>query len=220
MSGREIGRRWRLRFLIGAVPLALLLLVLVPGSASAQTGGNACEGKLTGEGQQAELSFSCNFNVDVLEIFSNKDAAIKGDFKGEERQGREGFVCPQPVLQGPPRRQGDSFGERPAVCEGFLTPGNTATGTLVARDDVCDQLALRVIASGSGEDEFIVQIQGCRRDDDGPRADEDEGQVPRGGVRSGGGGAAPADHTGVGVLAAGLILTAALGFGVARVRGF
>ena len=30
----------------------------------------------------------------ALEIFSNKDARIRGDFKGEEGQGREGFVCP------------------------------------------------------------------------------------------------------------------------------
>ena len=219
MSGREIGRRSRLRVLLGAVALAVLLLTLMPEPASAQTGGNACEGKLTGEGRQAELSFSCNFNVIGLEVFSNKDATIRGDIKGEEGQGREGFVCPQPVLQGPPGQQGgDSFGEQPALCEGFLSAGNTATGTLVARHDVCDPLALRINAAGSGEDELIVRIQDCGRDD-GPRPDEDEGQIPRGGVQSGGGGAAPATGPGVGPLAvAALILAAALGFGIARVR--
>ena len=222
MSGRETrwGSRLRLPLAAGLISAAALGL---PGSAAAQTGGNACEGKLTGAGQHAELSFSCNFNVIGLEIFSNKDATIRGDIKGEEGQGREGFVCVQPVLQGPPGEQGgDSFGEDPAICEGFLSAGNIATGTLVARDDVCDPLALRVGASGSGEVAFIVRIQGCGRDDDdrgGTRPDEDEGQIPRGGVQSGGGAAAPADATGAGLLAAGLILAAALGFGVARVRG-
>ena len=218
MSGREIRRRSRLRVLLGAVPLAVVLLAPVPGSASAQTGGPECKGKLTGEDQHAELSFSCNFNVNGLLIFSNKDATISGDFKGEEGQGREGFVCVQPVLKGPPGQQGgDRFGDEPAVCEGGLSAGNTATGALVARDDVCDPLALRVGASGRGEDTFIARIQGCGREDDGgPHPDEDEGQIPRGGVQSGGGGA-PADATGPGLLAAaGLILAAALGLGIAR----
>ena len=220
MSGRESCRRSRLSVLLGAVPLAAVLLTLAPGSAPAQTAGNACEGTLTGEGRRAELSFSCNFNVSQLEIFSNKDATIRGDIKGEEGQGREGFVCVQPVLKGPPGQQGrDSFGEDPAICEGQLSAGNTATGTLVARDDVCDPLALRIIAASLGptEDEFIVRIQGCGRDDGGAGAHEDEGQIPRGGVQSGGGGAAPADATGAGLLAAaaGLIL-AALGVGIAR----
>ena len=198
MSGRETRRRSRLRLraLLAAVPLAAISLALVPGSASAET---VCEGKLTGEGQQAELSFSCNFNVAAIEIFSNKDATIRGDFKGEEGQGREGFRCFQPVLKGPPGEQGgDSFGETPAICEGSLSPGNTATGTLVARDDVCDPLALRVGASGRGEDEFIVRIQGCRRDDDGTGPSEDEGRIPRGGVQSGGGGARLRDRAGSG----------------------
>ena len=204
----------------GAVPLVLLSLALVPGPASAQAGGNACKGKLTGEDQQAELSFSCNFNVSGLEIFSNKDATISGDFKGEQGQGHEGFVCPQPVLKGPPGEQGgDSFGEDPAICEGGLSAGNTATGALVARDDVCDPLALRINASGLGEDAFVVWIQGCGRDDDGRRPDQDEGQIPRGGVQSGGGAGAPADGPGAGLLAAaGLILAAALGLGIAGVR--
>ena len=220
MSGREIRRR----VLLGAAPLAVLLLTLalLTGSASAQTAGNACEGKLTGGGQEAELSFSCNFNVNGLEIFSNKDATISGDFKGEEGQGREGFACPQPLLQGPSGQQGgDSFGEQPAICEGNLSPGNTATGALVARDEVCDPLALRVgaFSAGAAEDEFIARIQGCGRDADGPRRDEDEGPTPRGGVQSGGG-AAPADGPGAGLLAAaGLILAAALGLGIARARG-
>ena len=223
MSGREIRRRSRLPVLLAAVPVAVVSLALVPASASAQTAGDACNGKLTGVGHQAELSFSCNFNVRGLEIFSNKDATIRGDIKGEREGpgGAEGFVCVQPALKGPPGRQGgDSFGEDPAVCEGQLSAGNSATGALVARDDVCDPLALRVgaFSLGSGEDEFIVRIQGCGRDD-GPRPGEDEGQIPRGGVQSGGGGAAaPAAPTGAGLLAAGLILAAALGFGIARVR--
>ena len=221
MSGREIRRRSRLRELLAPVPLAVVLLALMPASASAQTAGNACDGELTGAGQQAELSFSCNFNVNGLEIVSNKDATISGDIKGEEGQGREGFVCVQPVLKGPSGRQGgDSFGEVPAICEGSLSAGNTATGTLVARDDVCDPLALRIgaFSAGAAGDEFIVRIQGCEGGDDGPRPDEDEGQIPRGGVQSGGGAGAPADATSAGLLAAGLILAAALGFGIARVR--
>ncbi len=221
MSGRKTRTRSRLRVLLAAVALAVVSLALVPGSASAQTGGDVCKGKLTGAGRQAELSFSCNFNVSGLEIFSNKDATIRGDFKGEEGRGREGFACFQPVLKGPPGQQGgDNFGEQPAVCEGGLSAGNTATGTLIARDDVCDPLALRVYASGRGEDTFIVRIQGCEGDDDGPRPREDQGHIPRGGVQSGGGGAtAPADGLGAGLLAAaGVILAAALGLGSARVR--
>ena len=84
MSGWTTRRRSRLRVLLAAVQLALLLLALVPGSASAQTAGDSCDGKLTGADQQAELSFSCNFNVRALEIFSNKDATISGDFNGEQ----------------------------------------------------------------------------------------------------------------------------------------
>ena len=216
MSGREIRRLWRVRVLLAAVPVAMFSL-LAPGSASAQTAGDACEGELTGEGRRAELSFSCNFSVIGIEVFSNKDATIRGDFKGEEGQGREGFRCFQPILKGPSGQQGgDSFGEAPALCEGGLSAGNTATGTLIARDDVCDPLALRVTASGRGEDTFIVRIQRCGRDD----PDEDEGQTPRGGVQSGGGGAAPADAPGAGLLAAaGVLLAAALGFRIVRVRG-
>ena len=222
MSGRESRRRSRACVLLAAVPLAVLLLAPLLGSASAQIGGDACEGKLTGVGRQAELSFSCNFGVRALEIFANKDARISGDFKGEEGQEREGFACFQPVLKGPSGQQGgDSFGEVPALCEGGLSAGKTATGALVARDDVCDPLALRVRAFslGAAEDEFIARIQGCGRGDGGgTRPDEDEGPIPRGGVQSGGGGAAPADAAGPGLLAAGLILAAALGFEIARAR--
>ena len=53
MSGRKTGRRSRSRVLLAAVPLAVVLLAPVPGSASAPTGGDACEGKLTGVGRQA-----------------------------------------------------------------------------------------------------------------------------------------------------------------------
>ena len=52
------------------------LAALVVESASPQTGSNACKGKPTGAGWQAELSFSSNFSVRALEIFLNKDRVI------------------------------------------------------------------------------------------------------------------------------------------------
>ena len=92
MNARKTRRRSRLCVLLCAVPLtvlllAVVLLALVAGSAPAQTAGNACEGKLTGAGRQAELSFGCNFNVNGLEIFSNKDATIRGTSR--ERKGKD-----------------------------------------------------------------------------------------------------------------------------------
>lgn len=221
--GHEVqGRpsRWRLGLLVAS--LAVLAIALMPGSASAQAPApGVCDGTLRGEGNRAELTFQCDFDVDQLEIRSNKDVLL-APARGEE--GPEGFICLPPIAQGPDQNQGEpnNFGD-PTDCAGNLAANTTATGTIVAQD-VCDPLELRITARHTDtmiEDTFDVEIRGCP--DGGPGdggggngggdPDEDSGTTPSGGVQSGAGGTADDGGSALMPVGLGLILAGTLGLG-------